>query len=52
MKYKKDSIKEYYVMNSDDFIHLWRHHKKFVEQKYDYVCPEKEMFFYMKNYRN
>ena len=45
MKYQKDSIKEYYVMNTDDFVDLWRHHKKFVEQKCDYVCPEKKNCF-------
>ena len=45
MKYQKDFIKEYYVMNTDDFVDLWRHHKKFVEQKFDYVCPEKNFFF-------
>ena len=42
MKCKEDSIKEYYVMNTDDFVDLWRHHKKFAEQKCDYVCPEKK----------
>ena len=52
MKYQNNSIKEYYVMNTDDFVDLWRHHKKFVEQKCDYVCPEKKIIFYMKNYRN
>ena len=45
MKYQKDSIKEYYVMNTDNFVDLWRHHKKFVEQKCDYVCPEKKNCF-------
>ena len=51
MKYYKDSIKEFYVMNTSDFVDLWSHHKKFVEQKCDYVCPKK-IVFYMKNYRN
>ena len=45
MKYYKDSIKEFYVMNTSDFVDLWRHHKKFVEQKCDYVCPEKKNCF-------
>ena len=45
MKYQKDSIKEYDVMNTVDFVDLWRHHKKFVEQKCDYVCPEKRNCF-------
>ena len=46
MKYQKNSMKEYYVMNTDDFVDLWRHHKKFVEQKCDYVCPEKNCFLH------
>ena len=32
-------------MNTSDFVDLWRHHKKFVEQKCDYVCPEKKNCF-------
>ena len=42
MKYKKDSIKWFYVMNTDDFVDLWRDHKNFVEQKCDYVYPKKK----------
>ena len=45
MKYQKDSVKEYYVMNTDDFVDLWRHHKKFVEQKCYHVCPKKNNCF-------
>ena len=45
MKYQKDFIKEYYVMNTDNFVDLWRHHKKFVEQKCDFVCPKDETCF-------
>ena len=41
MKYDKDSIKEYFVMNTSDFVDLWRHHKKYVEQKCDFICPKK-----------
>ena len=43
MKYEKDSIKEYFVLNTSDFVNLWRHHKKFVWQKCDFVCPKKEI---------
>ena len=32
-------------MNTNNFVDLWRHHKKFVEQKCDYVCPEKKNCF-------
>ena len=45
MKYDKDSIKEYFVMNTSDFVDLWRHHKKFVEQKCDFVCPKNEICY-------
>ena len=45
MKYYEDSVKEFFVMNTSDFVDLWRHHKKFVEQKCDYVCPKKEICY-------
>ena len=32
-------------MNTDDFANLWRDHKSFVEQKCDYLCPKKYIFF-------
>ena len=42
---KLDSVKEYFVMNTSDFIDLWRHHKKYVEQKCDFVCPKNEIYY-------
>ena len=45
MKYQEDSITEFYVLNTDGFVDLWRHHKKFVEQKCDFVCPKIEICF-------
>ena len=42
MKYFKDSIKEYFEMNTNDFVDLWRHHSKFVEQKCGAVCSKDE----------
>ena len=45
MKYYKTSVKEYFVMNTSDFVDLWRHHKKFVEQKCDFVCPKNEICY-------
>ena len=48
MKYDKDSIKEYFVMNTSDFVDLWRHHKKYVEQKCDFICPKKEICYLRK----
>ena len=45
MKYDKDSIKEYFVMNTSDFIDLWRHHKKYVKQKCDFICPKNEICY-------
>ena len=45
MKYDKDSIKEYFVMNTSDFLDLWRHHKKYVEQKCDFICQKKEICY-------
>ena len=32
-------------MNTNNFADLWRHHKKFVEQKCDLVCPKDETCF-------
>ena len=32
-------------MNTSDFIDLWRHHKKYVEQKCDFVCPKNEIYY-------
>lgn len=40
MKYFKDSAKEYFEMNTSDFVDLWRHHSKFVEKKCG-VCVQK-----------
>ena len=45
MKYGQDSIKEYFVMSTSDFVDLWRHHKKFVEQKCDFVCSKNEICY-------
>ena len=45
MKYYKTSVKEYFVMNTSDFVDLWRHHKKFVKQKCDFVCPKNEICY-------
>ena len=33
---------KHFVINSQDFIDLWQHHKKFVTKKCDYVCPKNE----------
>ena len=32
-------------MNTSDFVDLWRHHKKYVEQKCDFICPKKEICY-------
>ena len=33
---------KHFVINSQDFIDLWQHHKKFVTKKCDYVCLKNE----------
>ena len=43
MKFSEDSIKTYFVMNTSDFVDLWRHHRKFVQEKCDFLCPKDEI---------
>ena len=44
MKYYKDSVKEYYVMNASDFVDLWRHHKNYVEQNLTLFVQKRHYF--------
>ena len=53
MNYQKDSIKEYYVMNTYDFVDLWRHHtKNLLNKNVTTFVQKKKIVFYLKNYRN
>ena len=38
----KDSASDWFVVNTSDFIEMWRHHKKYVEKVCDIVCPSDE----------
>ena len=43
MRYMKDLASNWFVINTSDFIDMWRHHKKYVEKTCDYVCPKAKM---------
>ena len=43
IRYMKDSASNWFVVNTSDFIDMWRHHKKYVEKTCDYVCPNEKM---------
>ena len=39
MRKMKDSASDWFVVNTSDFIDMWRLHKKYVEKCRDIVCP-------------
>lgn len=43
MRRMKDSASDWFVVNTSDFIDMWRHHKKHVEKVCDIVCASDEM---------
>ena len=43
IKYQKNENENVFIINTSDFIELWRHHSSFVIARCDIVCPRDTM---------
>ena len=43
LKYMKDSASDWYVLLVSNLIKIYNHHKQYVVEKCDWVCPKKEI---------
>ena len=42
MRKMKDSTSDWFVVNTSNFIEMWKHHRKYAEKFCDIVCPSDE----------